>query len=168
MPATIEGHAMSYQTSHPISRRVTSRGILRAVPLALLALTLPALATAASAEPASVKVSLTNKGGKDRILLSTNTVKAGPVEFHVKNVSKTEMHEFLITPWKGKTTALPYDAKESQVIEHKLTHLEGIEDMKPGAVAILRVPLKPGRYVVFCDQPGHYKLGMKARFTVTK
>ncbi len=37
---------------------------LRTIPLALLALSLPAFATAASAEPASIKVDLSNKGGK--------------------------------------------------------------------------------------------------------
>ncbi len=78
------------------------------------------------------------------------------------------MHEFLITPWKGKITALPYNKKEDEVIEDKLPHLAGVEDMKPGAKAILRLPLEAGRYVVFCNQPGHYKLGMVARFTVTK
>ena len=142
--------------------------VLHSLALALLALTIPALASAAAAEPASVKVDLSNKGGKDRILMSTHKAKAGPVEFHITNTSKSQMHEFLITPWKGAITALPYDPGQAQVAEGKLAHLEGIEDMKPGAKAILRVPLKAGRYVVFCDQPGHYKLGMEARFTVTK
>jgi len=40
--------------------------------------------------------------------------------------------------------------------------------MKPGAEATLRLPLKAGKYVMFCNQPGHYKLGMVARFTVTR
>lgn len=140
--------------------------LLRPVLLALLALTLPAFVSAAAAAPASVKVRLTNKGGKDRILLSTHQVKAGPVEFHIKNISKTEMHEFLVTPWTKPITALPYNSKKAQVVETKLPHLAGVEDMKPGAVAILRLPLKAGRYVVFCDQPGHYKNGMEARFVV--
>ncbi len=39
--------------------------ILRAIPLALLAFSLPALTTAASADPVSIKVNLTDKGGKD-------------------------------------------------------------------------------------------------------
>jgi uncharacterized cupredoxin-like copper-binding protein len=40
--------------------------------------------------------------------------------------------------------------------------------MKPGAEATLRLPLKLGRYAVFCNQAGHYKLGMIAEFTVGK
>ena len=140
--------------------------LLRPVLLVLSALAIPAYISTAAAAPASVKVRLTNKGGKDRILMSVHEVKAGPVEFHVKNISKSEMHEFLITPWKKPITALPYNKNKAQVVEPKLPHLAGVEDMKPGAVAILRLPLKPGRYVVFCDQPGHYSDGMEARFVV--
>ena len=125
-------------------------------------------AAAQAAEPATVKVDLSDQGGKDRIILSTAKVKAGAVEFEVKNTSKDQMHEFLISPWKGKITALPYDDGKGQVVEDKLRHLAGVEDMKPGAEATLRLPLKPGKYVVFCNQPGHYKLGMEARFTVTR
>lgn len=122
-----------------------------------------------AAEPASVKVTLTDQTGKDmRIGLSTNKVKAGAVEFEITNASTDQMHEFLITPWKGAITSLPYDAKENAVDEDKLPHLEGVEDMPAGAKATLRLVLTPGEYVVFCNQAGHYKMGMEARFTVTK
>ena len=77
------------------------------------------------------------------------------------------MHEFLIAPWKGAITKLPYNDKKGAVIEAKMRQLQGVEDMKPGAEATLRLSLKSGPYVVFCNQPGHYKLGMVARFTVT-
>ncbi len=142
--------------------------ILRTIPLALLALSLPAMATAASAEPISIKVNLTDKGGKDRIVMSAHKMKVGTVDFDIVNSSTDSLHEFLITRWNHKITALPYSKKDSQVIEEKLPHLAGVEDMKPGAHAILRLPLTAGRYVVFCNQPGHYKAGMVARFTVTK
>lgn len=62
--------------------------------VALLALTIPAFVSAAVAAPASAQVRLTNKGGRDRILMSTHRVKAAPVEFHIKNISKIEMHEY--------------------------------------------------------------------------
>ncbi len=142
--------------------------VLRSIPFVLLALTMPALASAAAAAPASVKVDLSDTGGKDRILLSTSKVKAGEVEFEIANTSKVAMHEFLIAPWKGAITKLPYNDKEGAVRETKVRQLQGVEDMKPGAEATLRLSLKPGPYVVFCNQPGHYKLGMVARFTVTK
>lgn len=122
-----------------------------------------------AAEPASVKVTLTDQAGKDmRIALSKNKVKAGAVEFEVTNASTDLTHEFLVTPWKGAITSLPYDAKENAVAENKLPHLQGVEDMPAGAKATIRLVLKAGEYVVFCNQAGHYKMGMEARFTVAK
>jgi uncharacterized cupredoxin-like copper-binding protein len=123
---------------------------------------------AAAAEPASVKVSLWEKDGADGITLSTQKVKAGSVEFEIKNASKDNMHEFLITPWDGSIKALPYNDTKGEVREGKLARLAGVEDMKPGAEATLRLPLKPGHYAVFCNQPGHYKMGMIAAFTVVR
>ena len=145
---------------HPAVRRVL---------LSLSLLCLPAVVSAAlAAEPASVKVDLSDKGGQDRIILSTDHVKAGAVDFEIKNSSSDQMHEFLIAPWKGSITALPYNDSKGQVVEDKLSQLAGVEDMKPGAEATLRLPLKPGHYVVFCNQPGHYKLGMVASFAVVR
>ena len=120
-------------------------------------------------EPTSVKVTLSDQAGKAMaIALSQAKVKAGAVEFAVTNASTDLMHEFLIAPWKGAITGLPYNAKESSVAEDKLPHLQGIEDMPVGAKATIRLVLAPGEYVVFCNQTGHYKMGMAHRFTVTK
>ena len=141
-----------------------TRRILPFIPLASLALATTALA----AEPPSIKVNLSDKGGNDRILMSASKVKAGEVEFEITNTSQGAMHEFLIAPWKGGISKLPYNDKDGAVSESKVRDLQGVEDMKPGAEATLRLDLKPGAYVVFCNQPGHYKLGMVARFTVTK
>ena len=120
-------------------------------------------------EPTSVKVTLSDQAGKAMaITLSQDKVKSGAIEFEVTNTSTDLMHEFLITPWKGAITSLPYDAKEKAVAEDKLPHLQGIEDMPIGAKATIRLVLAPGEYVVFCNQTGHYKMGMEHRFTVTK
>ena len=140
----------------------------RAPSLAAFACLLSFTAAAHAAEPASVKVSLWDKDGGSGITLSTQTVKAGAVEFEIKNTSQGTMHEFLMTPWTRPITALPYDEKKMQVQEDKLKQLAGVEDMKPGAEATLRLPMRPGHYVVFCNQPGHYKMGMVAAFTVTR
>ena len=126
------------------------------------------ISAASAAEPASVKVDLSNKGDKDRIILSTDKVKAGGIEFEIKNASANQIHEFLIAPWNGVITGLPYNTNKGQVVEDKVPQLAGVEDMQPGAEATLRLPLKAGKYAVFCNQPGHYKLGMVARFIVTR
>ncbi len=119
-----------------------------------------------AAEPASIKVQLWNKGGTMGLTMDKTSVPSGPVEFEITNTSKNTMHEFLIAPWKGSLTSLPYDKSESQVAEGKVPGLQGQEDMKPGTQTTLRLVLKPGSYIVFCNQPGHYKMGMYAHLNV--
>jgi len=128
-----------------------------------------AAATGFAAEPASVKVELgEDASGQMSITLSTDRIKAGPVEFEVANASKFLVHEFLIAPWKGNPTSLPYDDKVQQVKEDSLKDHQGVEDMPVGQKVTLRLALAPGQYVVFCNQAGHYKNGMFHRFTVTR
>jgi uncharacterized cupredoxin-like copper-binding protein len=126
-------------------------------------------ATAASAaEPPTVAVTLGDgPAHKMAMTLSANTVKAGAVEFDVKNASTETTHEFLVLPWPGAITALPYDTIADQADEDKLKGLQGLDDMKPGLEARLRLILRPGKYVLFCNQPGHYKGGMIRRLIVT-
>jgi uncharacterized cupredoxin-like copper-binding protein len=128
----------------------------------VLTLVFPAAAT----EPASVTVTLWNKGSVMGLTLDKKSVPSGPVEFHVKNASTSIMHEFLIAPWQGPLTSLPYDPGASQVAEDKIPDLQGQEDMPPGMEATLRLTLRSGSYIVFCNQPGHYKMGMFARLEV--
>jgi uncharacterized cupredoxin-like copper-binding protein len=42
-----------------------------------------------------------------------------------------------------------------------------IEDMAPGQTGHMTVNLKPGRYMLFCNLPGHYAAGQHTMFTVT-
>jgi uncharacterized cupredoxin-like copper-binding protein len=119
-------------------------------------------------EPTSIQVKLWNKSdGTMGIKMDKTSVPSGPVEFEVTNTSKELMHEFLVAPWKGSLTSLPYDAKSSQVKEDLVPMLQGQEDMKPGLQTTLRLVLQPGSYVVFCNQLGHYKMGMYAHLNVS-
>jgi uncharacterized cupredoxin-like copper-binding protein len=125
-------------------------------------------APASAAEPPTIAVTLGSPpGGKKMAMtLSADTVKAGAVEFDVKNASTEATHEFLLLPWPGALTALPYDAIADQADEDKLKGLQGLDDIKPGLEAKLRLILRPGKYALFCNQPGHYKGGMIRRFIV--
>jgi uncharacterized cupredoxin-like copper-binding protein len=40
--------------------------------------------------------------------------------------------------------------------------------MQPGGHGKLTLRLKPGRYMLFCNVPGHYAGGQHTVFTVTK
>jgi uncharacterized cupredoxin-like copper-binding protein len=64
--------------------------------------------------------------------------------------------------------ALPYDEKTQKVIESRIRRLGEIADLKPSAGGKLTLNLRPGTYLVICNQPGHYKAGMSATLTVEK
>jgi uncharacterized cupredoxin-like copper-binding protein len=95
------------------------------------------------------------------ITLSTSQVKAGEVEFDVKNTSKDMLHEFLIM---HAESAPPYDGTTDQVVETKLPGLAGAEDMEPGQETTMLLHLPPGDDIAFCNEPGHYKAGMARNF----
>jgi len=48
-----------------------------------------------------------------------------------------------------------------------LTAVDEQEDIAANSSATLTVDLQPGTYVVICNLPGHYKLGMHATLTVS-
>ena len=54
---------------------------------------------------------------------------------------------------------LPMDAKHARVIESRVRRLGEIADLAPGKSGKLTLTLKPGTYVLFCNEPGHYGPG---------
>ena len=60
-------------------------------------------------------------------------------------------------------SSLPYDQKANRVIESKIRDLGEASDLEPGQKKTLRLVLKPGDYLLVCNQPGHYKSGMKTK-----
>lgn len=125
----------------------------------------------ACADAPSIKVKLWEKGGKEGIAISQDVMEEGSVEFVVTNASVDpitgHLHEFLVVPWKGSITSLPYDTKTQTVDEDKLPRFQGLEDMLPSETATVRLVLKPGKYVLLSNQiPGDYKAGMVRGFAV--
>lgn len=98
--------------------------------------------------------------------LSPARIPAGPVEFTVKNESPTMVHEFLFVKRPKPDMTLPYDNKSQQVQEDGIKGLEGVEDLRPRETVTAQFTLSQGRYVVFCNEPGHYRDGMRAEFNV--
>ncbi len=111
--------------------------------------------------------SVGNNVSKMEIVAAPDTVPAGKVTFQITNQSKGLVHEMLLfnAPASGK---LPYDAKTQRVIESKAVKLVDTNDIKPGASASKTVALKPGNYLMICNQPAHYASGMETPFTVTR
>jgi uncharacterized cupredoxin-like copper-binding protein len=115
-------------------------------------------------EPAKVQIQLWDKPSGDMgITLSTSQVEPGEVEFAVKNTSQNLPHEFLIMHAGSAPT---YDDTTGQVVEDKLPDLVGVEDLPPGQETTMLLHLTPGKYLAFCNEPGHYKAGMVKTFEV--
>jgi len=141
---------------------------LHAMLCALALGALPLSADAASTVNVLLQDPSTGNGvTKMQIVPTPDTVPAGKVMFEIANQSKGLVHEMLLlkAPATGK---LPYNEKAQRVIENKTVKLVDTDDIKPGASITKTVTLKPGKYLVICNQPGHYASGMKAAFTVTR
>jgi uncharacterized cupredoxin-like copper-binding protein len=156
------------------------------LPIAALAIGV-AMASPSQAAGTVVSVSLWDKGvetamatdlgfpaaGKDMskvtmgIALSADTVKAGEITFEVLNSSKDAIHEMIIARLKDLTMLFPYNSSESRVDEDKMAGVLGeVSELEPGQTGALRLDLKPGNYILFCNIPGHFTSGMWTIFTV--
>lgn len=100
------------------------------------------------------------------IKLSTTTVPAGVVTFDVTNDAKQLVHEMIVAPVKGVKKPLPYMNKEMKVNEDAAGHLGEVAELEPGKSGALTLTMKPGRYILYCNIPGHYALGMWTLLTV--
>ena len=94
------------------------------------------------------------------VIASPATVKAGKVTFVVTNKSKDLVHEMIVAPLGNAEKPLPYKAPDEAVDEDALGSLGEVEERDPGKAGTLTVDLKPGKYVLFCNVPGHYMAGM--------
>jgi len=95
------------------------------------------------------------------IAVSTDTVKAGEVTFEVLNSSADTVHEFIVARLKDVNKPLPYLTSDNKVDEDKAdVHLGEVSELDPGKTGALRLDLKPGNYLLYCDIPGHYLAGM--------
>jgi uncharacterized cupredoxin-like copper-binding protein len=95
------------------------------------------------------------------ILPAISSVGAGKVTFDVSNQGQVT-HEFVVLKTDdGASTIAQKDGEASEA-----GHQGEVEDVTPGATKTLTLSLAPGKYVLICNLPGHYHLGMYAAFTV--
>lgn len=95
------------------------------------------------------------------------SVKAGRVTFEVTNTSKDMIHEMVVSPVPDSGRPLPYDKSLAKVDEDAAGHLGEVSELSPGKSGSLSLALKPGKYILYCNVPGHYALGMWTLITVT-
>jgi uncharacterized cupredoxin-like copper-binding protein len=101
-----------------------------------------------------------------RIKASPPKAKAGEITFVVKNISKDTIHEMILARLEDPSKQEPYIANESRVDEDNAGDLGEVSELDPGASGKLTVTLKPGKYLLYCNVPGHYMAGMWTTFTV--
>ena len=147
----------------------------------------PEPAEAEPAEPAKkkkkkkeqrrVKVALGDPAEFD-LVPTKRKVKKGKVTFKLENSGSIE-HELVVIRTDLDSAALPTDA-DGAAMEHGALAPHGAGDdagaqhegghvgthVPAGETGSLTLKLKPGRYALVCNLPGHYASGMHANFTV--
>jgi uncharacterized cupredoxin-like copper-binding protein/heme/copper-type cytochrome/quinol oxidase subunit 4 len=119
----------------------------------------PASAAAAPAVASTVQVS-----EKEFSITAPADATAGKITFEIKN-DGTVAHNLYIVKTDLAPDALPVaGAQLDQSKVDVVGHTSG--DIAAGASATLTVTLEPGNYVLLCDVPGHYQLGMHAALVV--
>jgi uncharacterized cupredoxin-like copper-binding protein len=97
------------------------------------------------------------------ITLSSNEVRAGEVTFVVRDRGG-QAHDLIVIKTDLAAGALPVDPQTQKASEEG--RVAGVELISPGRNANLRATLEPGHYVIICNVPTHYQLGMHTDLTV--
>jgi uncharacterized cupredoxin-like copper-binding protein len=99
------------------------------------------------------------------IQLDTSRVKAGSVTFEVSNAPDSGLtHELVVLKTDLAADNLP--VKNGQVPESQFKKMGEVEDIAPGTSKHMTLKLAPGRYVLFCNKPGHYSMGLHTSLLV--
>lgn len=101
------------------------------------------------------------------ISVAPASVPAGSIRFTIHNEGPGE-HEFVVLKTDIDDGKLPVDQAQGEAEETGagVTHVKEKEGIKSGATVELTTKLSPGRYVLICNLPSHYGLGMHATLTV--
>ncbi len=91
------------------------------------------------------------------------TAKAGKVKFTLVNKGKI-VHELIVLKTKAAPGSLKVDPKTAKVSEKD--SVGEVSETQPGKTRSATLDLKPGSYLLICDVPTHYMLGMTGTLTV--
>jgi uncharacterized cupredoxin-like copper-binding protein len=99
------------------------------------------------------------------IKVSPRTLQAGNVVIRATNRGP-DQHELIVA--RVRDPKLPLRSDGLTVSEEKLekSTVGVLEPGQPNSVRELRVQLKPGHYVLFCNMSGHFMGGMRADLVV--
>jgi Copper binding proteins, plastocyanin/azurin family len=126
----------------------------------LLTVLLAACSTSGGSSGSGTEIAATLEDGT--ITLSTDVVTDGNVSIVVSNQGSL-VHEFEL--FSGSNPDLPVSNGVADT--SGMTMIDEVEDITPGANPRLDLDLAPGDYVIICNLPGHYQMGMVTTLTVT-
>lgn len=115
----------------------------------------------AEALPSDVTVTAVLKD--NNVTLTPATAKAGTVKIGIRN-SGTMAHEFELIKTDLAADKLPVDGAQAKAKTDGL--VKQILNIGVGKTAVVTADLAAGHYVIICNVPGHYQLGMRADLTV--
>ena len=100
------------------------------------------------------------KMAKMAININPNAVPRGAVRFNVTNLASALVHEVIIARITDPNQKLAYDESEARVTDDALQTLGSINEIDPSKSASLTIDLRPGKYLLYCNLPGHFMAGM--------
>lgn len=136
------------------------KALLGLTAASLIALT--ACGGAAGASGGTVNATLTDT----KITLDRTNIPAGNVTFVVKNTG-TVTHELVVVKTDLAADKIPVDPEDPAKVSEDGSQGES-GDLDKGDSKTFTLALTPGKYVLLCNQVGHYAMGMRIPFTVTK
>ncbi len=93
---------------------------------------------------------------------AARSAPAGRVTFVVRNAGSMK-HEFVVIRSDAAAKALPMKGAQAAEVGSK----GEIAEFAPGTTRKLTLTLAPGKYVLLCNLPGHYRAGQAVGFVVT-
>lgn len=94
------------------------------------------------------------------INVNPKAVQRGMVTFKVTNLASQMIHEMIVARLPDGVKQLPYDEASARVVENSLQAFGSVNEIDPSRTAGLTLDLKPGKYMLYCNLPGHYMAGM--------
>lgn len=99
-----------------------------------------------------------------RIVLDQASVPSGKITFQVKN-SGTMVHEVVVLKTDVAADKIAPNPDEPGKMSEDGSQGES-GDLEAGQAKTFTLELEPGNYVLICNQPAHYLLGMHIAFVV--
>lgn len=119
----------------------------------------------AATEPAAAETTIDVSLAEFTIEPSDNSAPAGTVTFNVTSDGAI-FHNFRVIATDLAPDALPTDDATFGVDEAQVDIVASSADLDPGDAEEVTVDLEAGSYVLICNIPTHYDIGMTVAFTI--